>query len=511
MLRHFHRQDKEIPTSTSPPTTSTSSAPTRLSPLDIPEILDYIFSFLDDSTICRSVAQVCQQWRLLNHGRIVREVTWNQAWSSSRRKKALDRLPGAGRMRIFLPDKPSSPRILDEVLRILSRFESEYQKQVDQRNRSITGHCNTDNNDNENNNGIIHSNNNRGYKKYKHLFQSATTPALSPASALCSFAPLKELELFISHYGDRCISIFPFPSTLTKITFKTWYSFNSTFYMDAILRRCPLLEHFSVEAHEKHGIWIQYTPIAKTSILRLRSLVLCNVFFKQEFLEDILQLTPDLKRLELRTSRLEAGHPYNLRRLFRHLKANNITLDKAHFSGLGCKMAPKDMHRLLTEVCPGSAEQTLWALDVTPDLLQSIFSPLGTATVPTLTMLEIWWKPVSGYSPKACCYRSLATAPKLIHQYLCDDDSPLRHLKTLKTIVQLEDLDIFGRAGYIDLDKQGKLDRNLQQEIWAQHNNASSSTSQPPSPPRIWRCRILRTLHIQVHASGHHKLQHPVH
>jgi hypothetical protein len=57
-----------------------STARTTLSPLDIPEILELIFSYLDNRNIRRSVVLVSRQWHLLNQNWLVCEVTWNQDW-----------------------------------------------------------------------------------------------------------------------------------------------------------------------------------------------------------------------------------------------------------------------------------------------------------------------------------------------------------------------------------------------------------------------------------------------
>ncbi|KAK3819377.1 MAG: hypothetical protein JOS17DRAFT_756307 [Linnemannia elongata] len=195
------------------------------------------------------------------------------------------------------------------------------------------------------------------------------------------------------------------------------------------------------------------------------------------------------------------GTMYNWTRLFRFLRTYNITLDSTHLSNYNVSLSTEETELLFTDVFSSrSSERTLWALDVTPELLRRMFlQPAAT----TLTTLELCWKLTSDHSPSYCA-EDLADAPGLLHQFHCNSDL-LVHLITLKTAVRLEDLDLFSRGGYI------RLHRDLAEILEVRLLDDPTSPTTPPSSPSIWHCRNLRTLHIDLHAPGHHRLQHPIH
>ncbi|KAG9072921.1 hypothetical protein KI688_000702 [Linnemannia hyalina] len=176
----------------------------------------------------------------------------------------------------------------------------------------------------------------------------------------------------------------------------------------------------------------------------------------------------------------------------------------------GVDMTLEEREHFLTEVHPRSTrELTLWALDVAPQLLQTFFLP------PThLTSLELYWKPTTIMRSSVLAYsnlQELAHASGLVHQYLCESDY-LVHLTTLKTAIQHEDLDLFSRAAYVDLDKG--FDNRTLQETTFQHLSSAprafASPSSPPSLPVVWRCRGLHTLHIEVLCPKKYLFEHPV-
>ncbi|KAF9147793.1 hypothetical protein BG015_010511 [Linnemannia schmuckeri] len=75
---------------------------------------------------------------------------------------------------------------------------------------------------------------------------------------------------------------------------------------------------------------------------RLRSLMLVNVYLAQDDLESLLRFTPKLKELKLVATMWHDDKKYDWTRLFGSLKANNIILDKAHFSKLGNRMSAEE-------------------------------------------------------------------------------------------------------------------------------------------------------------------------
>ncbi|KAF9282398.1 hypothetical protein BGZ88_011064 [Linnemannia elongata] len=470
MLRLLNR--RHHPTSASTTNTTITTNRAVISPLDIPEILELIFSYLDNYTIRRSVVRVCRQWSLMNQHRIFRDVTWCQSWGSFRRWKTLRKLPGVGRFNIcHLPvgAKETKMHFDGGVISALEGLEVDYQRRLEkQRMRDSNA---------------VKSNS-------KHVSMGSGT--WTTATALYEFTPLREMVLFAAFCKITNLNQFPFPSSLTRLTIQTRHSSYAQCDIGRILKMCPLLEELCVEAHEFGEQWTMLTVTATRpehqdeSFPNLQSLVLVRVVFAQDDFEKLLPLTPNLKELKLMGMTWADSRNDNLRyswiRLFGALKANNITLDQAHFSNLGHRMSVEESHMLLTDVYPLSVRGlSLWALDVTPRFLKTVFSQPES-----LTTLEIWWQPSMNDQPMAHSDPSLAVTHRLIHKYLCTCPQ-LARLTTLKTLIRLEELDLFVRQGYTDLDKRQSVKPN------EKYRGAPASTSPSAS---VWQCRGLQTLHI---------------
>lgn len=506
-------------------TTTTTATLIPLSPLDINEILELIFSYLDNHTLSVSVVLVCRRWRLLNQRRLLREVYWHEDWKSSRKERAVRRLPGAGRLHCCLPfDGTQEQNSTDKysIRAVLERLEARYQKQVAQRKRDAA--FNITNNKSNNNSSRRQST--------LWTWTTATIPMTMAMPALYDFTPLRVLNLFIHFNHGQSLNTFPFPPSLTDLSIAIRFAFYSEFDLSRILKRCVLLESMSVETFATPGVTLTWsapfeptktttattattsststtmTPPTLKQSLPLRSLVLSHTSLAQAHLENLLPHTLGLKELKLKGMMWVDYMKYDWTQLSACIRTNTITLDSIHFSMHGCDMTPEEKEHFLTEVYPRSTKElTLWALDVTPQLLQTLFIP------PThLTSLELYWKPRAVTCLAYLDLQELARAPRLIHQYLCESDC-LVHLTTLKTAIQHEDLDLFGRAVYVDLDR--RLDNRTLQETTFLHVSSAphtfpSSSSSPSPPHMVWRCRGLHTLHLGVLCPIRSLFEHPV-
>ncbi|KAG0289648.1 hypothetical protein BGZ96_006842 [Linnemannia gamsii] len=245
------------------------------------------------------------------------------------------------------------------------------------------------------------------------------------------------MDLYIAYGRLSYLDKFTYPSSLTRLTITLGYSYYTHLDLSRILQGCPLLEHFCAEVQGLPILrWALFSFTSSITTLqrleqkpfRLQSLVFFNVYFAQDDLESFLYFTPNLKELKLVATVWHDDKKYNWTRLFASLIENNITLDKAHFSMLGNKMSAEEIELLWNDVCPrSSSERSLWALDITPQLLQKVFLQQDT-----LTTLEVLWKSDKHFPTRIDCYESLEEAHRLIHQYLCDSPQ-LAHLTTLKT------------------------------------------------------------------------------
>jgi hypothetical protein len=449
-------------------TASATTTETTISPLGIPEILDLILSYLDDYTIRRSVNRVCRQWYLLAQPYLAREVIWYERWRLPKQEKALCKLPGASKLHVSFHSITQSA--FKTVRNALLLLEDEYRKQRDDGLQIST----------------LDPNSNSGDNMSLRIFTSAP--------GAYDITPLREMEMFFWFYHSDSIEWFPFPSTLYSLTIRFSHAHYTTIDLQGILEKCPALERLRIELHGPPVILSSFGCRLTSTIedssrrqpLSLRSLILCGVGFAQEELESLLLHTPRLRDLQLKAMLWSDDFDkYDWPRLFRFLKARNITLDKSHFSMLGSRMSAEETEILLTDIHHRSSQKrSLWALDITPQLLQTVFSQPGT-----LTTLEILWKPASKEYPRTCCDRSLNNTYALVHKQICESKY-LVHLTTLKTIVRLQDIDLFHRAGYTDLDT--RHDATITEHV-------QSSTLASQLPPVIWRCRGLRTLHIDLH------------
>ncbi|KAF9334935.1 hypothetical protein BGZ91_010671 [Linnemannia elongata] len=450
----FHLEqtpEKEMRTPLSTASTSTKTTP---SPLDIPEILEQIFAYLDDSTLRRSVSPVCRQWFFLSQNHLVRDIVWHQSLGSSRKRKLLRKLPGAGRFhycQLYIPTAQNQckhPFDMD-VMHALDRLESAYrQKQLEreqQRRRKSQSNTVVSNNDN----------------RKRH--PTSTSSTLYDATS-----PLREMNLYLAYARLSCLETFTYPSSLSRLKIALGYPYYAHFDLGKVLRGCPLLEHFCAKGYGPSALrWTQFVLSTSNMLphrqeqqqpFRLCSLILVNIYLPQDDLEFLLRFTPKLNELKLVANIWHDDKKYDWTRLFASLKANNITLDKAHFSTLGKRMSSEEIKLLWTDVCPrSSSERSLWALDVTPQLLQTVFLQQDI-----LTTLEVFWMPDNHLPFRTNCEEALSGA-----------------------------IDSFTR--YINLDR-------AHDEIEPDKGSYFSITSPGPTiPPRIWRCRGLRTLHIIVH------------
>ncbi|KAF9149786.1 hypothetical protein BG015_008381 [Linnemannia schmuckeri] len=414
-----------------PPTTSTKT----LSPLDIPLILDLVFSYLNDHILRYKVALVCRQWFLHHQNRFSRTIAFSDFWSEKQVAHFLTKLPGAGRLECVL--NFDSLRGIDTVniRAVLARYQRDYQTRLEQMDQ---------------------------------------VEILKRKPTLYSFGSLKAISIYVAIQYDTTIDSIPFPPSLTSLELTFVYSRSNGESLGKIMRTCPLLEVLSMEVEERTGqplSWITLEQEHQPKPLPLQHLKLRNVSFAQADLENLLSFTPQIKSLKLIGLNTRLDPEYDWTRLLEHLKALRITLEDVYFFEYG-QQSHLDISPRLREICPTAWDWTLWAPDVTPSFLQEL-----TLRTSFVTTLELFWKPRnSDYAPQ-CCSSELEHAPRLIHKYLCTS-SQLVHLRSLKTVIRPEFMDLFNRRdSYADPQDQ--------------------PTTSPL--PALWLCRGLKTLHVELH------------
>ncbi|KAG0296549.1 hypothetical protein BGZ96_009128 [Linnemannia gamsii] len=350
------------------------------------EILELIFSYLDDNTVCHSAVLVCRQWRLLSQGRLLREVYWQEDWNSSRKQRAALRLPGAARLYCCLPfyTEEENNGGKNTICHFLAQLEAQYQKQLAHwKHRSAPNRANHN-------------------KQPSTLWSWKTTAQPRTMPTLFNFAPLRELHIFLDFNHGKPFNTLTFPRSLTTLSIVIRFAFYSEFDLSRILRSCTLLENLLVETYETPGVTLTWaTPFVSTTAitptsanlttgLPLRSLVLSHVMLAQPYLENLLPHTPDLKELKLKGMMGFCTGKYDWTRLASCLRTNSIILDNAHFSMSDTEMMPEEIEHFLTEVHSQSTrELTLWARDTSRSLpLPQISSTDTSVNLITLYILR---------------------------------------------------------------------------------------------------------------------------
>ncbi|KAK3819421.1 MAG: hypothetical protein JOS17DRAFT_820006 [Linnemannia elongata] len=439
--------------------TNLHPSPTTPFSLDIPEILERIFSFLNDYTIRWTVALVSRQWFVLNQNRLLRTVSANFLVSPSQPPEdaLTSRLLGAHRFCCFVPKECFEFHVVGFHRGCIEHIQYDYERELLERSRSRVSGTTTQQN-----------------------------------TSLYAFSPLKELVLNITNYATPIFQYphrapasghFPFPVSLTSLTIDIYSSDNTPIDIDRILRDCPILEHLSIAIgleNEREALSWNSRPGHKKQQpqqyqlpLSLQDLTLRSVIIEPQQLEHVLDSAPKLKALRL-IGMLATRD--NMAELLHHVRSLPIILETFHLSTHRWSL-PEILQLLTPGVAPVTSEWCLWAYDVSPSYLKAL--ELHT---PRLTTLELYWSKKG--RPCGTLFLNnldLRSAPALLFKYLCTSSHAV-HIKTLKIAVFHPDMDLFGRGEYPDTSD----------------GIASIDTVVPPPSPGIWRCRNLEVLRLDL-------------
>ncbi|KAK3845731.1 MAG: hypothetical protein J3R72DRAFT_435519 [Linnemannia gamsii] len=437
--------------------------------LDIPEILDLIYSYLDDFTIRNHAALVCRQWCRVSQDRLLRSVVYDSTWTKSRQDAAVatsssSSIVGAGRLLFNISVIHTYTELnfiidyKEDVRTVLSTIQEEYQRQAEQMRQEDP---------------------------------PATKDKQRTSKTFYKFSPLKELHLDIStNYSRHALDAYLVPiNTLTTLVLTCRHKESgckTTGSLSNIFQSCPALEFFEARTPTL-GLDLTWTPFTpeQQKPFPLRSFIIANAFIKQDSMENLLLFTPRIKVLQLigMSSSTQVG--YNWSRLATFLNALPIVLEKVHFSTQEQQL-PRQVQQQLFQICPGLSEWHLWAPNTTKSLLKDM--ALHTHRLTTLVLYSSS-KRAGGYNSQS----ELTKATTVLHHLLSTSDN-LVHLKTLKTAALLQDLDIHRRRGYIHLLNQNK-------DIFLSYR------SEGPKSFAVWRCRGLQTLHLEVHGAWENSLE----
>lgn len=445
--------------------TATSTTTSRtLSPVEIPELLEIIFSYVDNFTLRTTVVGVCRQWFLMNRHRVVREVIWDNGADPKRQEAIISRLLGAGRLwwysrRHSTMVQAGSDRWED----LLKALKKNYERDMAIRQQQIL----------------------------ERQGQPENIQSVMRMRPLL-YSSLQDLELIDHiHICSKLGEILPYLATLTRLRLQVVD--HGTLRLDKVFQACPFLESFEVDAKnyvEFPTPWIsndrpqdqqkqqgdtihpsspsqqqQQQQQSFRQPLHLQSFILRNGHFAQSDLESLLALTPRLQELKLISLRSGVWIVEDQTDLWNIsastmacLKSRGIVLRSFHLSLAYPSKASSQCAMFL--VSPNSTDWTFSTQDLLPIMVARLRD-----TPNIVTRLEIYHQDRAKLLPDSG-----------LHRYLCESPH-LLHLKAPYAAYLLEHLDVHSRA-------------NLPSSV---RGPGSGSTG------KVWACRNLQSLHLGIH------------
>ncbi|KAF9562845.1 hypothetical protein EC968_005074, partial [Mortierella alpina] len=419
------------------------------SPLEVPELLERILSFLNTHTLRTNAAWVCQEWNSIVRPLLLRDVTWtaDRRGENYPQTAILERLEFAQTLCIKDPaDRPHEPIFgHDNWTALLERLNTLANKDRRLKISSLLVKCHM--------------------SVYSHV------------------PPLLEL------LGFRLVRL------------RLEYLLDLDVIVGSILIWCPRLTHLFVSHHNAACFQTRtmYKGTQSTELpeeLRLRSLGLDGMAIEDAALNDVLRSCPNLEDFQLTALRdIRQAKPFNRdsatpsqehlvvfsRRFFQRLVAFcprihslDLSICEDHFQAKGLT------NQQLTEafsLFPCLKKTTLVGRSVSVDILRT----LNTYLHNTLTTLEI----VNGVFTK-----EIGDA---LHGYLCDSPH-LLHLKAPMIQVSNTWFDLEGvltRCGYY----------RRKWETVNHPNDATDASYANAIERKIWACRRLRTLDLKFDRS----------
>lgn len=431
--------------------------PPRPHLFDIVEILEHIFSYLDEFTLKHTAILVCRKWFLINRLQSTREVVLGSFMSSSKVDRILTRVSGASQLSFYVfPDATASTQE-QHRRKLIVALQRNYARQIKRQKRQ---------------------------QKLDSLTQWIDGTTLKRLLD----RPLEELNLIGYVQPELTLPpILPYLSSLLRLHLRI--SGGAVIKVADIVQACPYLQELYIGigqvswsdlAVELPRPWIpSRNGSEQGSPLPLRSLVLEDVCFPQATLESFLGVTPQLtvlKLINLVSENLpheelpEWEHlEYNWPKVSRRLKDLQLPLTAFHFSVSDRPMTDDEIQEMLL-VCRGSTEWTIPSADVTLAMVVNIKSFQNV-----LTSLEL----VGSDRPNIVLQRAL-------QYYLCDSPH-LLHLKAPRAAFLVEYLDVYYRGKFAD----------SKQEL---RGDFSHPVAWGHIRPGVWACRKLLTLHMEFHS-----------
>ncbi|KAK3819450.1 MAG: hypothetical protein JOS17DRAFT_756478 [Linnemannia elongata] len=420
----------------------------KISPLDIPEILESILSYVRGSTLTRTAILVCRQWFLTVRHRLIRQTDWDSIWPSEELDKVLTRIPTTTRLRCSFA-KPTSAAAGDDNVKKLWKVLEDHHLKYRKHGRQPAHHQDPRSKKQRSGEGMYFS------------------PGVAKALESTTLRDLV-VEGYVHHY-----TILPhgLPGLSSLRVLKIHTKQEATFHMSNILGALPELEvlHIrSICALDLSEHWIQ--SIGDRYSKRLRSLVLVNALVHQSSLEDLLSTSPCLKELQLMVCRFPGRNApsFEMKRFYNFFQSFLTDLEVFQFGNdsivpIGEESDDEEGEEngelraelgLMLSGCLKSKDWTFFGHKWPGHLIESLLSfPNRVTTLEILGPCDA------------------------LHDFLCDSPQ-LLHVKAPWATVQPHYMDLHLCWDHGD----GRM-----------INFGCSTLS---NAPKIWACRGLQTLHI---------------
>ncbi|OAQ34381.1 hypothetical protein K457DRAFT_152078 [Linnemannia elongata AG-77] len=475
----YHSMQATAPTNALPVLIITTNK--DISPLDLPETLSRILSFVDQTTLRTSAVFVSRLWLLACRHQLVRELTWEGCLSHTSETSILERLPYAGRLCWIANSRLLSFYTSPEV----HAFKSLVQALKDIQERQEVSPA----------------------PQRGHVAQQGTNNSRSPTCIRDSLVlvprTLQELVMTVqSNVMERFTTLAPYLSTLTDLRLRQ--SLEGTMQMGLVFQACPHLQVLHLASNHTLTLLAPWhTPplgsdhLATTTtrhghqhpILPLTTLVLENPRFIQEDFEQFLSSTPHLRVLKIVKLQKEANpgslagqSRYDYARIFNHLQRLNQQLRVFHFSVYGDRAANAAIEEMMMATTTGYGSSTEWDFAAeaspTPRLMRHIRQLSNVVTSLTFYNLN----------------QDYHEAIPFLHHYLCNSPH-LIHLWAPMTYYPIAHMDLFRRIPE-PINRQKSYDRA--------HTLAEIKSARPG----VWKCRNLETLNIGFQVTGGWGTQH---
>ncbi|KAG0035123.1 hypothetical protein BGZ82_005401 [Podila clonocystis] len=453
------------------PTTPLALPPAVVTAINMPEILECIFTHLSLTVLRRSSSLVCREWCQISQRLILRSklYTWEGSIHTHTVEKLARELRGVGALQISLQLAYPSLRAATEVLLTAITYQTlalplaTTAETVPMRtSRTVSNNL-------------------------YHVHDLVLKGLDDSTNFLSRFLPWLQ-QLTVLRLEDTTVRVFALESLLADCPHLLYL------HLHGLSKRRggshPLIDFQlpNVAASERDFLTGSEDTYYVKTPLRLRGLRLEGVWIKETVLFALLNCCPDIYQLNLQLPSIHEPTHQDLggglttldrREFFEHMASYYPQLTSLQFSRAATKVCLQNVSCAMVEAFPHATEWVMILRDMSPSVfesLMSVYSPSGSLSrhlsqfsQPMLTSLTIVYTNIFDEHEDNSLHRLLCQIPTLLHL----------HAESVPYLIENLDLN------------------NILPPCPLQPSPSPSSTQQVPK--QIWACRGLKTLHLRFY------------